>query len=127
MFASLPLLLLLSLPIVFPAGAQDAPDPAGNWEGAIITPNGDLGINVDLMEEDDVWSGDISIPAQGAQDLALVDVVVDGAKVGFKIPNVPGDPTFDGTLSDDGNVISGSYSQGGAVLEFKLTRTQGGG
>jgi hypothetical protein len=62
----------------------------------------------------------------GAQDLPLADAVVDGAKVGFKIPNVPGDPTFDGTLSEDGNVISGAYTQGGATLEFKLTRTQGG-
>lgn len=126
-FTTLPLMLLLALPIVYPAGAQDAPDPAGNWDGAIVTPNGDLGINVDLTVEDDVWSGNISIPAQGAQDLPLADVVVDGVKVGFKIPNVPGDPTFDGTLSEDGNVISGAYTQSGATVEFKLTRTQGGG
>ena len=54
-------------------------------------------------------------------------VMVDGAKVGFKIPDVPGDPTFEGTLSEDGNEISGAYTQSGATVEFKLTRTQGGG
>lgn len=103
-----------------PLSAQDA---AGHWDGAIVTPQGDLPINVDLVKgEDGTWSGDISIPAQMAEDIPLVDVVVEGNKVSFRMADVPGDPTFTGTLAEDGKTIAGPFTQGGAELEFKLTR-----
>ena len=104
--------------------AQDAPGFAGHWEGGIHTPQGDLGINVDMAQaEDGSWSGDISIPAQGAADIPLADVVVEGTTITFKMADVPGEPTFSGTLSEDGKTISGPFTQGGAELTFTLTRT----
>ena len=107
------------------AVAQEGPGFAGHWVGAIQTPNGDLGINVDLaVSEEGVWSGDISIPAQGAVDFALADVVVDGSTVSFRMDGVAGDPTFSGTLSEDGTTISGPFTQGGAELQFILTRQE---
>ena len=36
--------------------------------------------------------------------------------------NVPGTPTFKGTLAADGATISGDFSQGGGSIPFKLTR-----
>jgi len=105
-------------------GAQEK-TPTGHWEGSIHTPDG-IGINVDLNLEDGTWVGDISIPAQMAQDVPLGDIVVDGSKVSFVMPGVPGDPTFDGSLSEDGKGISGTFSQGGASFEFSLTRSDEG-
>lgn len=100
-----------------------AQDASGHWDGAIITPQGDLAINVDLTKgEDGAWSGDISIPAQMAEDIPLADVVVEGNKVSFRMADVPGDPTFTGTMAEDGKTITGPFSQAGAELEFKLTR-----
>ena len=114
------ILCLLALGPTSPLSAQDA---SGHWDGAIVTPQGDLPINVDLAKgEDGAWSGDISIPAQMAEDIPLVDVVVEGNKVSFRMADVPGDPTFTGTLAEDGKTISGPFTQGGAQLEFKLTR-----
>ena len=74
--------------------AQDAPTPAGHWDGAIMVPDAPLEINIDLrVDEEGLWSGDISIPAQMAEDVPLADVAVEGSKVSFRIPEVPGDPS----------------------------------
>jgi len=102
---------------------QEASTPAGHWEGAIVVPGGELGINVDLMLEDGVWAGDISIPMQNTEDFALSGVSVEGSQVSFSMAGVPGDPTFKGTLSEDGKTISGTFTQGGQALEFRLARS----
>jgi hypothetical protein len=103
--------------------AQEAPSPAGHWEGAIVAPNGNLEFNVDLaQDEEGAWTGDISIPVQMLADFALGEVKVEGSKVSFLMPGVPGDPTFVGTLSEDGKTIAGTFTQGPAELEFSMTR-----
>jgi CubicO group peptidase (beta-lactamase class C family) len=110
------------------AAAPEAPPSAreataeGQWAGAVQTPGGGLEVTVDLEETADGWRGQIDIPAQGAEDLDLAGVAVDGDSVRFSIPGTPGDPTFRGTLSDDGEVLSGDFSQGGQTFPFELER-----
>lgn len=117
-------LLFVALALTPGAGmGQETPTPAGHWEGAIVVPGGELGIDVDLMEEEGAWRGDISIPVQQTQDFVLSDVLVDGFEVSFLMAGVPGDPTFSGTMSEDGATISGTFSQGGQVLQFQLARS----
>ena len=48
---------------------------------------------------------------------------MDGLEVAFLMAGVPGDPTFSGTMSEDGATITGTFSQGGQVLEFRLARS----
>ena len=105
---------------------QEAPTPAGHWEGAIVVPGGELGINVDLMVEAGTWSGDISIPMQQTQDFVLSEVSVAGNEVSFLMAGVPGDPTFKGTMSEDGENISGTFTQGGQSMTFRLARANPG-
>lgn len=114
---------LLALALAAPSLAAEASSPAGHWKGAIEVPAGRLEIDVDLARaESGAWSGDISIPAQGAKDLALAEVSVLDAKVSFRMPGVPGDPKFAGELSADGATLAGTFSQGGATLRFSLSR-----
>lgn len=108
---------LLASPI--PLAAQPA-GVAGHWEGSIEAPGQPLVVMVDLAETDGAWSGTIDIPAQGAADLPLSGVSVDGETVRFTINGVPGEPTFEGTLA--GGEISGEFSQGPARLPFRLGR-----
>jgi hypothetical protein len=75
-----------------------------------------------MVNEEGIWSADISIPAQMTEDFPLSDVKVEGREVSFRMADVPGDPTFTGALSEDGKTISGPFTQGGAALEFTLTR-----
>ncbi|MFQ5743380.1 MAG: class I SAM-dependent methyltransferase, partial [Acidobacteriota bacterium] len=65
---------------------------------------------------------DISIPAQGARDVQLVELARVGSTVFFQIPDVPGAPSFEGTLSDDGGTISGTLTQAGQSIPFEMTR-----
>jgi hypothetical protein len=97
---------------------------AGHWSGAIETPGQPLQVEVDLAPgTPPAWTGAISIPAQNLKGFALTSVDVQDKAVTFVIPSAPGTPTFKGTLSADGTTIGGDFSQGGATLPFKLTRT----
>lgn len=107
-----------------PALAQGPAD--GHWEGAIEVPSQPLEIEVNLETgEDGALTGTISIPAQGLKNADLSDLSAtteDGATtVLFAIPGIPGDPRFEGTLSEDGTTLAGTFRQGGAELPFELT------
>ena len=110
--------LILSLSLALPVGAADL---EGHWEGSIELPGQALEISVDLAPAADGWEGSIDIPAQGTKDLPLEGFAVDGSEVTFAISGVPGEPTFSGTLSDDGSTLAGELTQGGQSFPFTLT------
>jgi uncharacterized protein len=115
--------LVAALPFLLPIpDAMAQTDPAGLWHGAIRLPNGELNIEVKLDQANGSWTGVISIPAQGLKDYALHSVKVAGSDVGFVMPKVPGNPTFHGTLSMDGQKMEGDFTQGNAKLRFVLAR-----
>jgi CubicO group peptidase (beta-lactamase class C family) len=100
---------------------------AGRWKGEIATPARALAFEVDLEEGGGggTLRGDISIPAQGAFDLALADVAAGPSGIRFRIPGVPGVPTFDGSLAADGSgSVEGTFRQGGADLTFRMARAE---
>lgn len=99
--------------------AQGPASPAGRWEGAISLPGTELKIEVALADEG-MWAGTIDIPAQGARNLALANVTVEGSSIAFTLPGVPGSPAFKGTI--DGARIAGSFTQAGQTFPFALRR-----
>ncbi len=103
------------------ASAANAAAPAGHWEGAIELPNTKLEIRVDFAPEGYAGGGTIDIPVQNIRGFALGDVVVDGRDVSFRMPDIPGDPTFKGVISDDSR-INGTFTQGGQTFPFALER-----
>jgi hypothetical protein len=94
----------------------------GGWQGSIELPGTELGIRVTLDFISDQWTGKMDIPAQNARNVKLADVLVEGRTVSWKLPGVPGDPSFFGRLSADGDTITGQFSQGGKTFPFKLAR-----
>jgi hypothetical protein len=99
------------------------PSAAGHWTGAIEMPAQPLAIEVDLKPgTGPAWIGTISIAAQNLKAFPLGSIDVQGTAVSFAMPNIPGTPTFKGTLSDDGRTIAGDITQGGGAVPFKLTR-----
>ena len=101
--------------------AQDA--LLGDWQGAIGPGTLGLGVTVHFTQGEGGLSGTIDIPAQGAQGLELevADASDEGAR--FTIQGVPGDATFDGSVS--GDTLSGTFTQGGQTFPFTLSRVQG--
>ena len=117
---ALPLLLLL-LAVSLSAPIVRAATLEGHWEGAIELPTGKLEIDLDFRSEGPGWAGDISIPVQQAKDLPLEGISIEGNRAYFAIQGVPGAPTFQGTFSEDGKSISGTFTQGGGAFGFSLT------
>ena len=111
------LAVLAGLLLLLPAAVLAAASPAGVWEGTITTPNGDLGVVLNLHRDGDKWAAEIDIPVQNVSELPLSNVKVEGSAIGFALP---GDANYDGKLSDDGKTISGNLNQGGAALPLNL-------
>ena len=101
--------------------AQPQAPPAGHWEGAIQIPAQELKIEVDLMKSGDTWEGTITVPAQNLKGFPLSLVRHEGNTVAFAM-KIPGEPHFKGTLSTDGQSLSGDFSQGGGSVPFSLAR-----
>lgn len=100
--------------------AQDT--PRGHWTGTVTLPAQKLGLEVDIDKGAQGWIGSISIPAQNASGLPMGTISFENGKCVFHLIGVPGDPTFTGTLSEDGKTMSGTYTQGPGTFPFKLTR-----
>jgi hypothetical protein len=108
--------------VLAPAVSAQTPSAAGHWTGVLDTPAQPLDVEVDLKPDaPPAWVGTISIPAQNLKAFPL-SVEVQGTAVSFVMANVPGTPTFKGTLAADGATISGDFSQGGGSIPLKLTR-----
>jgi pimeloyl-ACP methyl ester carboxylesterase len=119
--------LTCSLAFGIVSASAQRPSAAGVWEGSISTPGAGLRVIVTLQPKDDrSWSGAIDIPMQNAKAIPLIKIAIDGASVAFSLPGVPGDPTFTGKLSDDGETISGDFTQGPGKFPFKLERSKTG-
>jgi putative CocE/NonD family hydrolase len=112
-------LLAGALPVAS-LGAQQNRTFVGHWVGSIVIQGQELGFDVDLAQGAGGWTGDISIPAQGAQDLPLAGIVVAGDTITFVIAGIPGEPTFRGALSADGGTVGGTLTQSGQTFTFTM-------
>lgn len=115
---------LLALIASAPAQVVAADGPIGHWEGAITLPGSKLEIRIDLSADGDGHKGTIDIPVQGLRGFKLADVNVDAQAVSFKLPGIPGNPTFDGELDAAGDTISGTFAQAGNDLPFEIKRAE---
>jgi len=105
--------------------AQDINPFLGTWNGALSVMGQELEITVELsLDEEKNIQGNIDVPVQGATDIPLGDINIEGKKISFKIvhPQVQGDPTFNGELDETGKKISGEFSQSGADGTFSVEK-----
>ena len=110
------LLTALSLGTAF---AQDAFN--GDWEGVIGPDSLNLSVIVHFETGQEGLTGTVDIPAQSARGLPLEMVETTDDAVVFTIAETPGEPTFEGELTDD-DLITGTFTQGGQSLPFRLER-----
>lgn len=103
--------------------AQTKPGPAGRWEGNINIPSGTFRLVIDLdRDAAGAWIGDIDLPDQGVKDMPLKGITVSDSSVSFSLIAGPGNPRFQGKLSEDGNTISGDFTQGDNTFPFSVKR-----
>jgi hypothetical protein len=102
--------------------AQDA--LRGHWSGGEHIPGREpITVEVDFDKVPEGWIGSLSIPAQNVTGIPLEAITYAKDRCSFRIKGMPDDPTYTGTLSQDGKVIEGDYTEGTLKVPFKFTRT----
>ncbi len=123
-FAALSYSLLVGLGALAPTAlAQTTPADActAHWEGAITLPTGPLVFDVDLRRAaSGACAGDISIPSQGARDVALLNVLATTDSLRFTISGVPGNPTFGAARTAGARIVNGAFAQGAGRFPFTM-------
>jgi len=120
------LMLFLFVIAPTPASAQDSDDwIIGSWVGTLVAGPQELQILYHVSRgEDGALTGTMDVPAQGAVGIPLSTVTVDGPTVTMTYP-VPGGGTYEGTMSEAGDAIAGTFSQGPASFPMELSRSEG--
>lgn len=114
--------VLLAVP---PAQAQDAEPFLGPWKGTISIMGMELEIRVDLLlDESKQVKGTIDVVTQGVMGVPLGNIEIKDKAITFMIapPDVPGEPTFKGTLDATGKKISGEFTQSGYAGTFAIEK-----
>jgi len=103
------------------AAATHAPgDIAGDWQGT-INPGKETRIVVRIAKSDKGWGGKAYLLLdQGGQPVDLSAMVLSGSSLRFSVPLMGA--TFEGTVSPDGNSITGGFSGGPKPMPTTLLR-----
>jgi hypothetical protein len=103
--------------------AQDAKPFLGAWKGTLSIAGTDLEIGLDFkLDEAKKIQGTCDSITQGAFGLALAGIEIKEKTITFVLDNIPGEPTFKGTLDGTGKKLSGEFTQGGAAGTFAVEK-----
>jgi len=117
----LPIFALLALP----GSALLAQDITGTWQGTrkVNGTNGSVDLRTVMKisrADNENLKGVFYSIDQDPTPVAMTSVTLKGTAVKVSLVQLNG--TFDGTLSGDGNTISGKWTQGGRALPLNLVR-----
>lgn len=121
----LALALTLSLAAVASATAQES-SPVGSWDGAVTPPGGAaIPLVLHVTEaEDGGLAATLDSPSQGAFGIPAASAVFEAGTLTVNFDAIPGGAGYEGTLSEDGSILEGSWSQGGGSVPVDLTRQE---
>lgn len=125
---NVPLLLLLAITLLSSNAfvfAEDAKPFLGTWNGYLSVMGQELEITLKFaLDDDKAITGTIDVPAQGAVDIPLGDIKIEGKKISFIIdaPGVPGEPAFEGELDETGKKLAGTFIQSGMEGTFSVEK-----
>lgn len=116
-----PTLSILAAAVLLPAmlGAQ-TPDITGSWQGTLANGGRELRIIAKIFKDDGALKGLFYSIDQGPGGLATGTMTLQGSAFTFTIPGLGG--TYQGTLSPDGNAITGTWAQGSTPAPLNLVR-----
>lgn len=119
------LLIWCALPAALVLLASEAKAQAsviGTWQGTLLPDSQNLRLIYEIEQTaSSGLSGTMSVPAQGAQGIALRDVGFEDGILTMTFA-VPGGGSFEGELSKDGTTIDGVFRQAGAEIPLSLQR-----
>ena len=104
------------------ATAQD-PDPApfvGNWMGALSVGGVELRMRLQVTAEDGTLNAVMYSVDQGNAAITVASTTVSGTNLSLSMPMIAGG--YEGSLSEDGRQIDGTFTQAGNALPLVLER-----
>ncbi len=96
-----------------PLAAQE-----GRWGGALNTGAAELRLVFHITETGDEYTATMDSPDQGVTGIPVSVVHIDGDSVRLEIPEIMG--VYRGVITDSGDRIDGSWSQGPSSLPLDL-------
>lgn len=96
-------------------------DIAGGWQGTLNAGQRSLRVVLQITRADKGWSAKMYSIDQGAQPINASSISLDGSAFKFAVDLVGG--SYQGTLSGDGNVITGAWTQANGPQPLNLVRT----
>ncbi|GIT50923.1 MAG: hypothetical protein Ct9H300mP15_11360 [Gemmatimonadota bacterium] len=102
--------------------AQENERLVGSWRGGLEVGGGaSLTIVFNISQDaGGTFTGTMDSPDQGAVGIPLTSVTIEGSSVTVSIQVIQG--TYTGTLSDEEDQLSGTWSQGPASLPLSLVK-----
>ncbi len=111
---------------VFAFGQKQTPGDSssnvvGTWEGTLDAGAAKLKLVLHIESKDGVLVGRLDSPDQGATDLPIDSLSIDGSTLKFEMKSLGA--SYEGKLESNGNQITGEFRQGGQAfpLVFKNT------
>jgi hypothetical protein len=104
------------------AAAEGGVDLVGTWAGALELPGSELEMIFHIASEgDDLWSGTVDVPAQGAVGIPISQVSNQDGVVAFDVSLISG--IYSGEFNPDGTALEGVWEQSGMQIPMTLKRT----
>jgi hypothetical protein len=95
-------------------------DIDGEWEGTLDAGSQSLRLVLHIMTYEDGMTAKLDSPDQNATGLPVTTITRDAAKLKFEMKQIAGG--FEGTINQELNSISGTWTQGGGSLPLTLKR-----
>ncbi|WP_263384656.1 TIGR03435 family protein [Granulicella arctica] len=113
-------ILCLLACVVLLGAALQAQDIVGNWQG-ILKAEKDLRVILIIAKDNGKLKATMYSIDQGSMALGASAVTLDGATLRYKVDMIGG--SYEGKLSADGKVLTGTWSQGATPQAIVLART----
>jgi hypothetical protein len=111
----------IALTLAFTVHAASTPSLAGDWQGAIETPNGALHVVLHISPSSDAkLTATLDSPDQGVSGIEVDTISFKESALHFEIARFS--CSYDGNLDTNGLTIAGEWKQGTAALSLKFTR-----
>jgi hypothetical protein len=118
-------ILTFAAAAVAAAQAPDTKPFIGAWKGTLSIAGMELEIALNFtLDEAKKIQGTFDSITQGGFGIKLGTIEIKDKTITFMIddPNVPGDPTFKGTLDETGKKLAGDFSQAGYAGTFAVEK-----
>ncbi|MEN3326503.1 MAG: uncharacterized protein V7638_1310 [Acidobacteriota bacterium] len=97
-----------------------APDIEGNWFGTLDAGGAKLRVALKIKKSGDSYTAKLDSLDQGANDLPIDSIVLNGNKLSFSATNLGAN--YEGTLNTAGDEITGTFKQGTATIPLVFKR-----